>query len=397
MRTLPWEYGIRNLARSPGRLLLGIGGATLVVLLVIAAAAFVRGMGASLQGSADTRNVILLGAGSMDSAERSEVKSGAAGVAAANIPGIKRRLGVSYVSPEIHMATMVGLQPDTRTGTGAGTAAEEPRFVNLRGVRPEAFLVHGSVRIVEGRPPGVGELLVGRLAAARMGVPDARLRVGRSLWFDDQEWVISGRFEAPGTVMEAEIWTRLGDLQVAANHENLSCVVLTLDAGGDFADADLFTKQRLDLELVALREVDYYSKVWAFYGPVRAMVWITALLVAIGAFFGGLNTLYASFAARVRELGTLQALGYPRGAVLLSLVQESLLTSVAGALLASVAGLVFLDGLAVKISMGAFGLTVDATAIALGLGAGLLLGLAGAIPPAWRCLRLPVAQSLKSA
>lgn len=385
MRLLPFEYGVRNLGRSPARLALATAGSALVVLLVLAAAAFVRGMGQSLSGAASGRNVILLGAGSEESVERSEIRQAAAGIAAAGIPGIRERLGVPYVSPEIHLATLVRLAAD----------APESHFANLRAVEPAAFLVHPQVRITEGRAPGPDEMIVGRLAAARMGVPDDALAVGRKLWMDRRAWTIVGRFEAPRTVMDAEIWCPLQDLLVATKRETISAVVLTLDTA-DVADVELFAKLRTDLELAVLREDAYYAKVEAFYGPVRAMVWVTAALVAAGAFFGGLNTTFAAFASRIRELATLQALGFSRGAILVSLVQESLLTTAAGALAAAGAALVLLDGLTIRISMGAFGLVVDLPVMALGLGAGLVLGVVGALPPAWRCLKMPVAAALKS-
>jgi hypothetical protein len=78
------------------------------------------------------------------------------------------------------------------------------------------------------------------------------------------------------------------------------------------------------------------------------------------------------------------------------MVQESCLATASGAILASAAGLFLLDGLAVQFSMGAFGLRIDAPALLAGLGAGLLLGLVGALPPAVRCLRVPIPESLKS-
>lgn len=385
MRLLPWEYAVRNLGRHPLRLVLSVAGSTLVVLLVLAAAAFVRGMEKSLTVSGGGKNVLLLNAGSEESLERSETNPAAGSLAVANVDGIKTRLGIAYVSPEVHMATLVKEAPDS----------DRVLLTLLRGITPPAFLVHPQVRITEGRAPGLNELLVGRLASAKMGVPDARLAVGHSLWFDNREWKISGRFEAPGTVMEAEIWCPLKDLQIAAKRENLSCVVLTLDTG-EFADVDLFAKRRLDLELVAMWEADYYSKLLKFYRPVRSIVWITALLIALGGLFGGLNTMYAAFAARVRELGALQAMGYSRGALVISLVQESLLAASAGALLASLLGLAALDGFAVRFTMGAFGLVMDGPVLVTGLLAGLLLGLIGALPPAWRCLRLPIAEALKS-
>jgi ABC-type antimicrobial peptide transport system permease subunit len=239
-------------------------------------------------------------------------------------------------------------------------------------------------------------MLVGRLAYTRMGLPADRLAPGKTLWFDKRPWAIVGVFEAPSTVMEAEVWVPLRDLQIAAKRDNLSCVVATLAPGGHYDDVDLFAKQRLDLELVAVRESDYYSKLLTFFSPIRAMVWATAVLMATGGLFGGLNTMYAAFASRVRELGALQAIGFSRLAVVVSLVQESVLATTAGALAAAAAALVLLDGLAVRFSMGAFGLVVDGPVLVSGLAAGLFLGIVGALPPAWRALRMPINEALKA-
>jgi putative ABC transport system permease protein len=175
---------------------------------------------------------------------------------------------------------------------------------------------------------------------------------------------------------------------------------MTLDSsaqhGAEYEDVDVFAKTRLDLELVALRETSYYSKLRTFFRPIQLMVWITAILIATGGLFGGLNTMYAAFASRIREMGSLQAIGYSRSAIVVSLVQESLLATAAGALLAAALALLFLDGITVRFSMGAFGLLIDSSVLLVGLAAGLVLGVAGALPPAWRCLRLPISQALKA-
>lgn len=385
-RLLPWDYGVRNLARVPARSALGAAGAALVVLLVLAAASFVRGMGRSLVGSGDPRNAVLLGAGSEESVERSEIAPAAASIAAASIPRIATAGGQPLASPEIHVALAVKL---------AEGDASAP-LANFRGVTGAAFLVHRAVRVVEGRAPGPGELLAGRLAAARMGVADAELAVGEDLWIDGRRWRVVGRMEAPGSVIDAEIWCGLEDLRVATKRDTISCAVLALEDAADFADVETFARMRTDLELAALRETDYYASVLAFYGPVRAMVWATALLVAMGAFLGGLNTTYVAFAARVREFATLQTLGFPRRAIVASLVQESVLQAAAGGIVATLAAILVLDGQAVRISMGAFGLVVDETVVALGLGAALAMGIVGTIPPAVRCLKRPVAEALRA-
>ncbi len=242
---------------------------------------------------------------------------------------------------------------------------------------------------------GKDELIVGQLTAARMGLPNERLEVGNSIWFDNRPWTIVGHFAAAGTVMDAEIWCPLNDLLIATKRDSYSCTILTLDTA-EAADVEEFTATRLDLELAALPEKQYYEKLVRFYKPVRWMIWITAILIALGGMFGGLNTMYAAFSARFREIGMLQSLGYSRRAIVLSFVQESLLISAIGALIGSALSLLVLDGVAIRINLGAFGLVLDTATIALGLTAGLCLGVFGAVPAAIRCLRLPIAEALKA-
>ncbi|MFP4542347.1 MAG: FtsX-like permease family protein, partial [Opitutales bacterium] len=112
---------------------------------------------------------------------------------------------------------------------------------------------------------------------------------------------------------------------------------------------------------------------------------------------GGLNMLYASFASRVRELATLQTLGYRRRAVLISLIQESLLTQLVGLVLALILGLLLIDGAVVQFSMGTFRLELSPGVTLVAALAALLLGTLGTLPPALRCLRLPVPVALRSA
>jgi len=362
-------------------------GSAFVVLLVTAACAFVRGMERSLVRSGSHDNVILLGAGSEESIERSEISASTPGQVAASVRGIRSRLGVPLVSPEAHMALMLAIDPEQ---AAQGQAV-------FRGVTPAAFLVHPQIRITEGRvfASGEDEVIVGALTATRLGLPDDSLAVGSSIWVDGRQWRIVGRFDAPGTVMAAEIWCPLTNLQILTRRDSLSCVVLTL-GDAEFADVDAFALSRLDLELVAMRESYYYRRLAAFYRPIRLMVWVTAMLIALGGVLGGLNTTYAAFGARAREVGMLQSIGYSPWAVAASFVQESLLIATAGGLLGAGLGMVLLDGVAVRVSMGAFGMTIDSAIVAVGVASGAVLGAVGALPPALRALKMPVSEALKS-
>lgn len=412
MRLLPFSYAVRNLGRSPSRLFLSVAGAAMVVLLILVAGGFVSGMSRALRATGGEHNVILMGAGSEESVERSEIEAGVPGVLAASVAGVRTRAGVAYVSPEVHVmlpvgvgAAAVGNSGADASGDGAAPAKANLRQVMLRGVMPAAALVHESVSLTEGRWPasGADEIMVGRMAATVLGVSESDVSVGKALVIDGRPWTIVGRFSAPGTVVEAEVWLPMADLMTATKRETISCVVLTLDPyneatgeGAEFEDVAAFTKMRPDLELVAMTEREYYGKLANFFGPIKVVAWVTAGLIAVGGLFGGLNTMYAAFASRIRELGTLQSIGFRRLAIVWSMIQESTLATAAGGLMACAVGVFLLDGLAVRFSMGAFGLMIDETVIGLGLLTGLALGVVGALPPAIRCLKPTIPVALKA-
>lgn len=386
MRLLPFEYAVRNLGRSPGRMMLSIGGSMLVVILVLTAGGFVTGMQRALVDSGSPSNMILLGSGSEESLERSEIPMRTPGIVSASLDGLAGRAGLDAVSPEIHMAVPVAVGED-ETGT----------LAVVRGITPAAWLVHDKVRIAEGRTPETGrqEAAIGRMAAQALGFSPPETALGDSVWIDSNEITLVGLLESDGGVTEGELWYPLTDLQVLAQRDSLSCVILTRDDLPESA-VGAFAARRLDLELVAIPEETYFAGLSDFYRPIELMVILTALLIAVGGILGGLNTSYAAFASRVREIGTLQTLGYGRTAICLSLLQESLLATSVGALLASGFGLLLLDGRAIRFSMGVFGLEIDAAVIALGLATGVALGVVGALLPAWRCLQLPIPEALRT-
>lgn len=381
---LPLTYAIRNLFRDKSRLAQTVGGSALVVLLVIAAAALNQGMKQVLSASGSPLNAILLGAGSEESIQRSEIAERTAGIASAAVEGVAQPLGTHAVSTEIHYMTYL---------SAAGKTKAQALF---RGVTPAALIVHPEVRMLDGTFPKAGEIMVGKLAWRKLGLRPDDLKPGTVATLDGSQVTVSGLFAAPGTVMESEIWAPLSDIRMLAQRETVSCVVLRMEHPDDFAEADLFSKQRLDLELTALRESDYYAHLSAFFKPLRIITWITAGLVAAGAVFGGLNTLYAAFASRIKELATLQAIGYTRTALLISLIQECLLATLTGTLVASAIALFLLDGRTLPFSIGAFTVRITPAIALTGLVTGMLLGIIGALPPAIRCLKPALPSALRS-
>jgi putative ABC transport system permease protein len=386
MPTLPLDHAVRNLGRSPRRAALAIAAATLVAFLAAGSVGFSRGLAGSLGASGLESNVILLGAGSEESIERSEIPPGVAEIVAASVDGLARRRDRTFVSPEVHAALPLG------AGEAAGPVAV------VRGVTEAAFLVHPQVRVIAGRAPepGADEAMVGGAATALLADAGLAAGPGATLEIAGRPFRVVGAFAAPGTVLDGEIWVPLAALQTLTQRATLSAVVVGLDTA-ERADLEAFAAIRTDLELAAIGEADYYAELTRFLAPVRWLVTATALLVSLGGLLAGLGTLDATFAARIREFGTLQALGFRRRAIARSMLAESLLVASLGGLLAGGLALVLLDGLAVRSQMGSFAVEIGPAALATGLVAALVLAVLGTALPASRCLRRPVPEALKAA
>ncbi len=384
LRLLPWEYSVRNLFRRPLRTLLTLLGLTTVLLLVLVVVGFIRGLEASLSNSGDPDTAIVFALNMNENLEYSSIPGQSAALVSSSVPGIGERYGRKYVSPELYLGTEI-------TVGDRG----EPSLGLIRGVTPDVLQVRRGVQVERGEWPGVGEVMVGILAATKLGVGDDELDVGSGLWFEGRQWRVSGVFSAAGAAFESEAWCRLEDLHVAMQRQDLSLVALTFGPGGDYADLQLFCSERKDLELQSILETEYYALLQRDYGPIRWLAWLVVALVAGAGVFAGLNTMYASAMGRVGELAALQTIGFGRGALLLGLVQEGVLLSSASTLLASGIALLGLRSASVQFTMGAFDLAIDGPSVLLVCGIGLLLGVFGAVPPAIRALRMPIVEGLK--
>ncbi|TWU34314.1 ABC transporter permease [Novipirellula artificiosorum] len=381
---LPWEYGVRNLARRPVRTALTLVALSTVVMLVFVVVGFIRGLERSLAESGDREVVLVYSVNSEENIENSSIAARTPTLLTASLDGTVERFGVIHVSPEMYLGTRVS------TGQGEGGLGL------VRGVTQTAPLVRRSVQLIEGNWPGEGEVMAGRLAAAKLGSQDAALAIGNRITMEGQDWTISGRFVAGGAAYESELWCRLSDLQIATQRQDLSLVAMLMSPGRSPAEASLFCKERTDLELRAIRETDYYASLQQHYKPVRLLAWFVVLLVSGAGVFAGLNMMYGAIAGRTHEIATLQAIGYRRRAILISLIQEGVLLAAAGSLLSGAIAITVLNGMAVRFTMGAFTIRIDSTAILIGCGVGLLLGVLGALPPALKAVRESVAIGLKA-
>lgn len=381
---LPFDYAARNLARRPVATFLTALTSALVAGLLVATTCFVRGLSGTFGGAARPDTAILLSSASEGDVVRSAVGADLDSILLASVPG------VIAASSEIHMGTNV------RLGQGAATdAADEAYDGFVRGITESAFAVHGAVTLTEGRPPGVGEVMVGELVPGQLGVAEEVLALGQFLRFEGASFEIVGRFVAPETTIEAEIWTPLEPLRGLTQNSDSSVVFVKVNDPKVLARLDYFTKQRLDLELTMISTADYYGELTSYFEPIRSMAWALALLISMAALFGGANTLGAAVQDRTRELATLRAVGYSGPALVRSLAQEALLIAAVGAVAGLLIAKLALRGTAVRMAMSAFQLEVDAVAVLVGFGGSLALGLLGVIPAAMRVMRLPIASALQ--
>ncbi|MBN2506255.1 MAG: ABC transporter permease [Verrucomicrobia bacterium] len=308
----------------------------------------------------------------------------------ADAPGVARSPAGPAASSELFVVLNLPMR-------ASGTDANVP----LRGVQEAAFRVRDNVRLVAGRrfEPGRNEVIVGRGAARQFAGLDlgARLRLGRSTW------TVVGLFAADGGVAESEIWTDAPVLQGAYHRGNsYQSVLVRLTSPEAFAplrDA-LMKDPRLNVKVV--RQTDYYwEQSRVVYNLITGLGSIIASLMAIGAVFGALNTMYSSVAARTREIATLRALGFHSSPVVLSVLLESLLLALAGGTLGAALAYLVFDGYRAatmnwqSFSQVAFAFAVTPDLLLKGILYAAAIGLLGGLFPALRAARLSVIAALR--
>lgn len=375
---LPFAYAVRNLWRRRSRTVMTLLGVALVSTLVVLMSAFARGLSETAARTANPNVLIMTGSANEHDLVRSVIGLRQAQTVAAKLPGVYKEGGVRAASPEIHISTRVG----NRIGL-------------LRGVTPAAYLVHDRITVVEGREPrGTRELLVGRLAATRMDLDDERLAIGETITLEGLPWTVVGRFAAPGTVMEAEMWAPLDDVIEATKRTDLSCVAARLESPQALEEARIWVfRNGTAYEVSVVTERELYATLEKVLDPISGLAWLMAGLVLLGGVFACANTMFAAVLARTREMGALRALGYGPAAVSTSLLQESLLLGLLGGLTGFFAA-GFFGEVPLKFPGGAFYLDLSPSVRVGGLIAALVIGLLGGLLPAYRALRIPLVDAL---
>jgi putative ABC transport system permease protein len=381
-------FNLRSLPQRIGSSVTAIIGIAGVVAVMVSVLSIAQGIMSTMENSASPENAIVLRSGAT-----SEMMSWVVGDDVriiAEAPGLARVEGGALASPELFV--IINLSKRS-TGTDAN--------VPLRGVTRQAPLVRDRFRLVEGRmfEWGRNEVIVG--VGARREFEG--LDIGSSITVAKEEWPVVGVFEAGGGLAETEIWVDALVLQPAYQRGNsYQAVYAKLEsprAFQSFKDA-LTSDPRLNVK--SLRESEYYAEQSAvLYNLITGLGTLIAVIMGLGATFGALNTMYTAVSARAKEIATLRALGFRSGPVLISVLFESLLLSLAGGVIGAALAWLAFDGFRAatlnwsSFSQVAFAFDVTPGLLTLGVSFALLIGLVGGLFPAVRAARQPVSEALR--
>jgi ABC-type lipoprotein release transport system permease subunit len=388
---LPLRYPLRSLAHRRLRTGITVAVVALVVIATTLFLALVSSLRRTLVSTGSPQNLIVLRKGS-DNDGSSQIPLDAY-QALRFFEGIARNAqGEPLASPELVVQPFF-FRPDGGREN-----------VLVRGVEPVALEVHDEVRIVEGRmlEPSQGEAVVGRGVALRY----AGTALGGEMKFGRRNWKVVGILASGGSSYESEVWGDARDLAADAKRPIPYSGMRIKVAPG--ADRDALMR-RIDADsrwsLEAKPETEYYAKQAESANTLYGLVVGLAVLAGIGAVFGATNTMYAAVQARVAEIGTLRALGFSQGSVLVAFLVESVAIAALG-LVVGVA-VAWPLGLGVSNALGGIGfgaatfstsvitLRVGAFDVAVASGLAAAIGLAGGLAPAWRASHLRPVEALR--
>jgi len=273
--------------------------------------------------------------------------------------------------------------------------------VPLRGVGPAAASVYDGFKIVRGRmfEPGKEEVIVGSGAAQEF----AGLEVGSALKVGHYEWPVVGVFTANGGVSESEIWTDAHVLQAAYKRgDSYQSIRARLSSPAAFQQFKDSLTSNPQVTVKVERQSDFYAdQSKTMTNLITTLGVLIAALMAVGAIFGALNTMYSAVAARTREIATLRALGFGSGAVVVAFLLESLALALAGGVLGALIAYAAFNNFHTStmnfqsFSQVAFAFRVTPDLLVRGVIWALVIGLVGGLFPAVRASRLPIASALR--
>jgi putative ABC transport system permease protein len=301
-------------------------------------------------------------------------------------PGIARDArGASLADPEYVSILLANRR----------TAAHLPGLVTLRGMGRKALALRPELKIVAGRMfrPGARELIVGITIQ-----PEFRgFDVGDKVVMQDGQWPVVGSFTTGGDMLEGQIIGDAPVLMSAAKRNNFNSVIVRLDGPKGLETLQRALAARPRLGVRAERQSEYYERTSQdAAGFFHAVAYAVGGIMALGALFGALNTMYSAVSARAQEIATLRALGFGGTAVAVSVIAESVLLALAGALIGIGFAWALFNGQGYAFGEVLFRLAVSPALVAVGVAWALAVALLGGILPAIRAARLPVADALRA-
>jgi len=381
-------FGVSSIPQRRGSVAAAVFGIAGVVAVLVGLLSMAAGFRHTMAASSSPDSAIVLRSGAND-----EMSSGLGQDEVrllADAPGLARGPEGPLASAELFV--IINL-PKRSTGTDAN--------VPLRGVGHAAFHVRDKFKLIEGRlfEEGKNEVLVGSGAAQEF----AGLEVGRTFRVGRNEWQVVGTFSAGGGTAESEVWTDARILQAAYNRGNsFQSVYVKLTAPEAFMQFSnaVAGDPRLDMRIV--RQSDFYAEQSTMLSTlITTLGYLVASLMAIGAVFGALNTMYNSVSARTREIATLRALGFSRSTVILSVMLESLVLALAGGIIGGAFVYLTFNGFHTatvnwqSFSQVTFAFDVTRQLLVQGIVGAVAIGLVGGLFPAIRAARLPIASALR--
>ncbi len=382
------RFGLMSVPRRMGSVAATVIGIAGVVAVLVGILSMAVGFSQAMKASGSDDKAVILRSGA-DSEMVSGLDRDATRIMA-DAPGVARGSNGPLSSPELYV--MLNL-PKRSTGTDMN--------VPLRGVEAVAVEVRGNIRILEGRmnESGKAEVIAGVGAAQEYG----GVEVGSMIKVGQSQWPVVGIFSAGGGTAESELWTDGHLLQAAFNRgDTYQSVYVKLNSAGAFQQFkdSLTSDPRLNVKVA--RESEYFSEHSVTLTQlIDTLGILIASLMAVGAVFGALNTMYSAVAARTREIATLRALGFGGGAIVVSLMLESLALALAGGCLGGgLAWLAFNNFHTSTMnwqsfSQVAFAFRVTPELLIEGMTWAGVIGLIGGLFPAIRAARLPIAAALR--
>ena len=382
------NMNLKNIMERSGSsivIIVGIAGSVAVMVSLLAMA---EGLNSTISSTGKEDRVIILREGAS-----SELGSGVAMSdvdIVANSPGIRSEDGKPLISAEVF--SIIDLKKK-----GAVATSNLP----MRGVQPESFKIRPEIEIIQGRNfnSGTSEVIVGRGAHDQYENVD----IGDEIKVRDSVATIVGIFSSGGNVHESEIWADLATTQgIFRRGASASSMIIQLDDPKAFNDLGVYVESYPNLEFRVTREIDFYTDQASGSELIKLFGQIVGYIMAIGAVFAALNTMYSAVSSRLVEIGTLRALGFNGLTVLMALMIEALILSILGGALGAGIAYVLFNGYTVSTLAGgsfsqtAFNFAVTGEVVGQGMTLAIIVGLIGGIFPAWNASRRDITEALRS-